>query len=86
MGTPRSGNTYYVSYGYYHEGHRYQREEQVASSRYKVWPRGTQISVRYLPQKPYVVRISGEENHFLHSAFVILALIIIVLMLAWILS
>lgn len=72
MGTPRSGNTYYVKYRYYDQGHFYRREEQVGSNRYKAWPTGTRVAVRYLPQNPYVSRITSEKNHFLQTAVAIL--------------
>ena len=59
------GSAYYVTYRFYHQGQPYKHEEQVGSSKYQVWPRGTVIHVRYLPQNPAVIRIAGEENHYI---------------------
>lgn len=42
-GTPRAGNTYYVTYRYHHGDQSYQHEEQVGSGTYKAWLVGTKI-------------------------------------------
>ena len=65
-----TGNAYYVTYRFYHQGQCYKHEEQVDSSKYEVWPRGTVIHISYLPQNPFVIRIAGEGNHYLHWSFV----------------
>ncbi len=67
------GSAYYVTYRYYHQGECYKRQEQVGESKYQIWPRGTKISIRYLPKNPSVIRIVGEENHYLSMSFLCLA-------------
>jgi len=82
-------NAYYVTYRYDYQGQSYKRQEQVGSSKYQIWPRGTKISVRYLPKDPSVIRIAGEENHYLFFSFfflagaVLLVSMVIVLGLPW---
>ncbi|HLV99773.1 MAG TPA: DUF3592 domain-containing protein [Ktedonobacterales bacterium] len=67
------GDAYYVTYRYYRQGQPYKHEEQVGSSKYQDWPRGTVIHLRYLPQNPSVMRIIGEGNHYLHRSLTSLA-------------
>src|SRR5579871_4998027 len=38
------GDAYYVTYRYYRQGQPYKHEEQVGSSKYQDWPRGTAAS------------------------------------------
>ncbi len=83
------GNAYYVTYRYQCQGRCYKHEEQVGSSKYQVWPRGTKITIRYLPEDPSVIRIVGEANHYLSKSFLWLTsvlfvvAIVIVLGLPW---
>jgi hypothetical protein len=71
-------SAYYVTYRYQHQGQCYKREEQVGFSKYQVWPRGSKILIRYLPQDPSVIRIVGEKNHYLSKSFLWLASVIFV--------
>lgn len=64
------GNAYYVTYRYYHQGQPYKHEEQVGASKYQVWPMGTVIHLRYLPQNPTVLRIAGEGNYYLQRSLI----------------
>ncbi len=73
IGTPRSGNTYYVGYRFRAWGEEYEHEEQVGLSKYRVWNRGTLIPVRYLPQDPSLARITSEKNYCL---FIGMALVV----------
>ncbi len=80
------GAAYYVTYRYRYQDHDYQQEEQVGSSRYEAWPSGTVIRVRYLPQNPFVARIASEKNHFLATALILAASVIVMIVVAFLLS
>lgn len=68
--------TYFIRYRYHHQGQTYEQQEEVSSKQYKTWRPGTQLPIRYLPQRPYVAEITANEMP-LSGVFVIVVCFVV---------
>ena len=60
----RGSKMYSVTSRYWHEGESYERRSMVSKEKYDGLAIGKRVSIRYLPDAPWVARMEGERIFF----------------------